>query len=188
MQFIQVQGNRRPFGQHVIEAHRLLKNSVDRDNYALISKELANDSELPINYSSKVYQFREGKNLYDGKEVEYIYSLIDIEKLNLNSFSQAKKVGFNHAPNIVLENQFPIAAESLLEYITNYTYRHHWIKGVDKFEYNTNEVTQLGTEHVCYQRQTYKFCDCDQKLRTRTIGLRGINIKCTYGKRTLPIL
>jgi hypothetical protein len=84
LQFIQVQGNRRPFGQHVIEAHRLLKNSVDRDNYALISKELANDSELPINYSSKVYQFREGKNLYDGKEVEYIYSLIDIEKLNLN--------------------------------------------------------------------------------------------------------
>ena len=50
---------------------------------------------------------------------------------------------------IVLENQFPIAAESLLEYITNYTYRHHWIKGVDKFEYNANEVTRLGTEHVC---------------------------------------
>jgi len=149
LQFIHVQGNRKPFGQYVIEAHRLLKNSVDSDNYALISKELANDLELPINYNSKVYQFREGKNFYDGKEVEYIYSLIDIEKLNLNSFLQAKKVGFDHRPNIVLEDQFPLAAESLLEYITNYTYRHHWVKGVDKFEYNTNEVTRLGTEHVC---------------------------------------
>jgi len=149
LKFIQVQGNRKPFGQQVIEAHRLLKNSVDSDNYALISKELANDLELPLDYNSKVYQFKEGKNLYDGKEIAYIYSFIEIEKLNLNSFSQAKKVSFNRAPNIVLEEIFPIAAESLLEYITNFTYRHHWVKGVDKFEYNTNEVNRLGTEHVC---------------------------------------
>ncbi|NNK18061.1 MAG: DUF2652 domain-containing protein [Maribacter sp.] len=149
LKFIQVQGNRKPFGQQVIEAHRLLKNSVDSDNYALISKELANDLELPLDYNSKVYRFKEGKNLYDGKEIAYIYSLIEIEKLNLNSFSQAKKVSFDRDPNIVLEETFPIAAESLLEYITNFTYRHHWVKGVDKFEYNTNEVNRLGTEHVC---------------------------------------
>ena len=149
LQFIKVQGNRKPFGSQVIEAHRLLKNAIDSENYALISKDLASDLELPIYYYSKVFRFKEGKDIYDGKEVEYIYSLIDSEKLNITSFSRAKKVDFKILPNIVLEDQFPIAAESLLEYITNYTYRHHWIKGVDKFEYNANEVTRLGTEHVC---------------------------------------
>lgn len=149
LQFIQVQGNRKPFGSQVIEAHRLLKNSVDSDNYALISKELAKDIELPIYYYSKVYRFKEGKDAYDGKEVEYIYSLINTEKLNLSSFSQAKKTGFDFDPNIVVKKRFPIEAETLYEYLSNYSYRHLWAKGVDKFEYNENEVTRLGTEHAC---------------------------------------
>jgi ribosome-associated toxin RatA of RatAB toxin-antitoxin module len=166
LQFIQVQGNRKPFGQQVIEAHRLLKNSIDSDHYALISKELANDLELPIYYYSKVYRFREGKDSYDGKEVAYIYSLIDIEKLNLASFSQAKKVGFEVGPNIVLEQQFPISAESLFEYITNYTYRHYWVKGVEKFEYNENEVTRLGTDHTCViNGKHFNFISVTKKVR-----------------------
>jgi len=83
LKFIHVQGNRKPFGPQVIEAHRLLKNSIDSDNYAMISKELASDLELPIYYHSKAYRFKEGKDAYDGKEIDYIYSLIDVEKLNL---------------------------------------------------------------------------------------------------------
>lgn len=149
LQFIQVQGNRKPFGSQVIEAHRLLKNSVDSDNYALISKELAKDIELPIYYYSKVYRFKEGKDNYDGKEVRYIYSLIDVQKLNLASFSQAKKTGFDFGPNIVVERRFPILAETLMEYLSNYSYRHYWAKEIDKLEYNENEVTRLGTEHAC---------------------------------------
>ncbi len=48
-----------------------------------------------------------------------------------------------------LKENFAIPAESLLEYITNLSYRHFWVQGVDKFEYNENEVTRLGSEHVC---------------------------------------
>ncbi len=36
-----------------------------------------------------------------------------------------------------------------MEYISNYTYRTHWVDGVDRFEYNHNEVTRIGTEHIC---------------------------------------
>lgn len=149
LQFIKVQGNRKPFGQEVIEAHRLLKNSINSDHYALISKELAKDIELPIYYYSKAYRFKEGEDTYDGKNVAYIYSLIDSEKLNLNAFTQAKKVIIDRSPNIELQKKFPIAAPALLELITNYTYRHYWVEGVDEFKYNENEVTRVGTEHVC---------------------------------------
>lgn len=149
LQFIEVQGNRKPFGEQVIEAHRLLKNSIDSENYALISKELASTIELPIYYYSKVFRFKEGQDFYDGKEIAYIFSLIDQTKLNLDTFSQGKRVSFDGPPQLVYEKEFSISAASLMEYITNYGYRHFWVKGVDKFEYNENEVTRLGTEHLC---------------------------------------
>ena len=40
LQFLTVQNNRKPFGSEVIEVHRLMKNSVESDNYVLFSKEL----------------------------------------------------------------------------------------------------------------------------------------------------
>ncbi|NHF60496.1 DUF2652 domain-containing protein [Flavobacteriaceae bacterium TP-CH-4] len=149
LQYLEVQGNRKPFGQEVIEAHRLLKNSIDSENYALVSRELASAIELPIYYYSRVFRFKEGQDTYDGKEVAYIYSLIDQSKLNLTTFSQGKKVSFGTPPNLCEKKEFPISASSLLEYITNYGYRHHWVKGADKFEYNEHEVTRLGSEHIC---------------------------------------
>ncbi len=149
LQYLSVQSNRKPFGQEVIEAHRLLKNSVDSDNYALISKELASTIELPIYYYSKVFRFREGHDNYDGKEVAYIYSLIDQKKLKLTIFSEGKKLHFDSPPNLINRVVLPISAPALLEYITNYGLRHLWVKGADKFEYNENEVTRLGSEHIC---------------------------------------
>ena len=81
--------------------------------------------------------------------MEYIYSLIDSNKLNIIEYSTAKEVVLDKPPGVVLDRDFAIAAESLLEYITNLSYRHLWVHGVDKFEYNENEVTRLGSEHLC---------------------------------------
>ena len=149
LQYIEVQGKRKPFGQQVIEAHRLLKNSIDSENYVLVSKDLATTIELPIYYYSRVYRFKEGKDTYDGKEVEYIYSVIDNEKLNLNTIVKGKKVAFDRPPNLSFEYNHEVAGTTLLEYVSNYGYRHQWAKGVDEFVYSENEVTRLGTEHLC---------------------------------------
>jgi len=110
---------------------------------------LTNDIQLPQDYQSKFFKFNSGKNEYDGKTIEYLYSIIDEQQLKLKLFTAAKKIKFDSAPNLTFEKEFPIGAPELLEYITNYSYRHHWVDGVDKFEYNEHEVTRLGTEHVC---------------------------------------
>ena len=147
--FIEVQGNRKPFGSQVIEAHRLLKNSIDSDNYALISKDLASYIGLPLHYRSKVFQFDNGFDNYDDRKVEYMYALIDRDNLNLTTYHQAKKVVFDRPPNLTSEKEFPVNAAVLFEYITNYAYRSYWVNGVDKFEYQENQVTRAGTEHLC---------------------------------------
>ncbi len=127
LQFITVQNSRKPFGTSVIEAHRLMKNSVESDNYVLLSKELTNDLHMQDAYQSKLYNFTNGADLYDGKELAYVYSIINNQVLKLNPFSHTKKIEFTKKPLINFEKEFPIAADTLLEYITNYTYRHHWV-------------------------------------------------------------
>ncbi len=149
LQHIEVQGTRKPFGEEVIEAHRLLKNSVDSDNYALVSRKLALDIMLSPYYSSKVFRFRQGSDSYDDREVEYIYSIIDPSELKLRSFVQPKMVSFDGPPQVTVTKQFPIAANELMEHITNYSLRHNWQKGVDRLEYQENQVTRLNTEHAC---------------------------------------
>ncbi|MGI9546135.1 MAG: DUF2652 domain-containing protein [Flavobacteriaceae bacterium] len=149
LKFIQVRGNRKPFGPQVIEAHRLLKNSIDSDNYALISRDLASYIELPLHYTSKVFRFETGTDIYDEKKVEYIYALIDQDKLSLSDFNEAKKIVITNPPRMSIEKEFPVSASTLYEYISNFTYRHYWVKGVDKFEYDVDQVTRAGTEHIC---------------------------------------
>lgn len=149
IQFLTVQDKRKPFGSEVIEVHRMMKNSVDSDNYVLFSEALLGDLMLPADYKSKLFHFSNGSDLYDTKEVKYAYSKINNALLKLNPFAQSKKVHFDNPPSLRMEKQFPVSAKVLFEIITNYNYRHEWVDGVDKFEFNPNEVTRVGTEHVC---------------------------------------
>ena len=181
LQFLEVRGNRKPFGPQVIEAHRLLKNSVNSDNYALISKDLANHIELPFDYSSKVFQFQSGSDDYDGKTTEYLFALIDRDKLSLHEFKHGHKVVMDQPPQISLEKEFPVSAAELMEYISNFNYRHHWVEGVNEFKYNEHEVTRAGTEHLCVIN--------DKSLNITTVTKEGGPGELVYGETTnsLPI-
>ncbi len=149
LQFITVQNNRKPFGSMVIEAHRLLKNSVDSNNYVLMSKEITEFIGLPDNYHSRLYDFKNGENEYDGKKLRYIYSIIEKEELKLKPFSQVKKIKLDQPPSIYFTKEFPISATDLLTTITSFANRGEWVEGVDRFEYNEHEINRIGTEHVC---------------------------------------
>ena len=149
LQFITVQDKRKPFGTQVIEVHRLMKNTVESDNYVLLSKELADHLELQHDYHSKLFSFQEGENEYDGKKIPYLFSIINNEELKLKPFAQAPKININKAPTLYFKQSFPVSAHQLFEYISNYAYRHYWTDGVDRYEYDENEVSRIGTEHVC---------------------------------------
>ncbi|WP_350286851.1 DUF2652 domain-containing protein [uncultured Croceitalea sp.] len=149
LQFMTVQGNRKPFGQSVIQAHRLLKNSVNSNNYVLVSKELSEEIGLQSSYESMLFRFRESENTYDGTTIPYLFAEIEKNKLKLHSFEPPVIVNPKRLPDFVLERELPIDAYELFEMITNYRFRHLWVDGVDEFQFDENEVTRAGTEHVC---------------------------------------
>ena len=146
LQFITVQKNRKPFGQQVIEVHRLLKNHINSDNYVLISEALANGIGMPMDYKSHFFQFEQGKNTYDNQEIQYAYAIIETEKLQLSQLPNATKIQFERPPDLILEQELPYTPEAIFEIVTNYTYRHDWMEGVEKFIYDENEVTSGTTQ------------------------------------------
>ena len=155
IQYLNVQGKKKPFGEPVIETHRLLKNNINSDNYVIISNQLAKELKMPSNYVSKLFTFIEGSELYDNKEIGFIYSEIDNSLLNILPYEKPKIVEFERQPNLAFSKNIPVNAHQLLEIITNFKYRENWVKGVDKFQYNSAEVTRLGTEHVCVINGTH---------------------------------
>ena len=149
LQFISVQGNSKPFGSLVIEAHRLLKNSINSDNYALITEALAQTIGLPVPYQSMLFHFQQGTDTFDGKALKYHFSDIATENSTLKAFETSKMVTFPCGPNLTFAKTFPMSASQIIELITNYKYRHYWVDGVDEFIFSEHEVTRLGSEHVC---------------------------------------
>jgi hypothetical protein len=108
LQFIEVRGNRKPFGQHVIEAHRMLKNSVDSDNYVMISTYLVDGLGMAHNYQSRLYEFQDGQDEYDGKRMAYVYSLIDPIKLNLPPVQGTIHLTFDRPPDFSFTKELPV--------------------------------------------------------------------------------
>lgn len=149
LQFIEVRGNRKPFGQHVIEAHRMLKNSITSDNYAMISQYLADSIGLAHDYKSKLYDFNEGQEEYDGKAMDYVYSVIDSSNLKLTPVQETVHKTFDRPPDFVTIKEMPVSAERLYEVLTNYRYRKEWAPGIDSIDFNENEITRTGTQHLC---------------------------------------
>lgn len=149
LQFIEVQKNRKPFGEAVIQAHRLLKNSIKSDNYTLISKDLVTELKMPSNYRSSLFAFQEGEDGYDGKTIGYEFSIIKVEQLKLKPFQESQLITLGRKPNLLFQRTFPVSAGRLLEFITNYKYRHQWAKGTDEILYNEKEVTRIGSKHMC---------------------------------------
>ncbi len=149
LQFIEVRGNRKPFGQQVIEAHRMMKNSIQSDNYIMISRSMADLIGLTGDYQNELFQFREGQEEYDGRKLDYIYSVIDSSKLKLKPVQETIHMTFEKHPDLSFLREMPVSAEELFEVLSNYRYRSEWSPGVDRFEFNENEVTRKGSEHVC---------------------------------------
>lgn len=149
LQFLEVKGNKKPFGKSVIESHRLLKNSIDSDNYVLMTKELCRSIGLSSDYSSKLFDFQQSEDTYDGETIKYNYSTIHVDNLDIEDVNSIHKVEFGREPNLRFDYTFPTSQGKFYEYISNYRYRNDWTEGVDEFQFKLNEVTRLDTEHTC---------------------------------------
>ncbi len=137
--FIQVKDTSKPFGKDVIKVHRLLKNKVPINEYALVtnsSVEKENSEWLKIEDN---YDF--GTILYYYKPLqEYKKEVPNIQPIPVN------------VPKHKLISRSAVIKLPILDFyevISNFDYRLLWLKGIDKLEYQKNRVNRSGEKHKC---------------------------------------
>ncbi len=131
----------KPFGQSVIEVHRLLKNKIGHQEYVLFSEAFLGVEKLPgSNYGT-----------YMDKElgvIPYWYHLIEGWK---ESFEVSRSNGQDLKADLHIQKEYDIdlPPKLLHEMLINFKYRQLWNKGVDKIIYNEETINQVGTAHYC---------------------------------------
>lgn len=136
-------------GSDVILAHRLLKNSIESNEYILISDNI-DLGHLPLSDSlSEWIRIKKGKESYD-KLGEIDYSFIPLQGLH-NYMPEALSVTF---PELSLEKikfEYTINASIDLVYenFTNFDKRKEWNEDIKEIILHGNSLNKTGSLHTC---------------------------------------
>ncbi|TGV03866.1 DUF2652 domain-containing protein [Flavivirga rizhaonensis] len=137
IEFIEVKDSKKPYGSHVIQIHRLLKNDVPLKEYAIFT-----ESVRPVNETNKLIA------AYDFGSITFTYNPLSHLKDKLPEIEPIP----NNVPKHKLFDEtqlIKLPALELYEVISNFDYRLLWTKGVDKLEYEKNKVNRAGQKHKC---------------------------------------
>lgn len=145
-----LKSHRKLFGRDVIVLHRLLKNSLNKKEYALLTNALIEGAGIP-DQLPEWFLPEEAKEQYDVGEISF--KVADLSKLKenlpevlpeqFNSVARTKKVftaeGLIHAP-----------AQTVFGAIFDLAQRTKWMEGVQRVEMITRDlINRIGTSHRC---------------------------------------
>lgn len=134
------EGAKKPFGQSVIEVHRLLKTKIGKKEYLLFSDNYLKGEPVRDLIQGEYVDRELGPIPFKFQEIEDWEPQTILENQNDNS-------GYD----LIVTDQIELGCDpaDLHEMLVNFKYRHLWNKGVDKIIYDEEEINQVGTEHYC---------------------------------------
>ena len=136
-------------GPEIVVAHRLLKNSVPVQEYALVTPALGNigGSGLPTTAGSETYE--------DVGTVEYTY--LDLASMR-REYEQVSQVFVDEkTAKIVLKTEVDAPPTLVWEAITDTAQVLRWMKTLKSFEHVQGESGGLGEVHRCVHDDGAKF-------------------------------
>jgi hypothetical protein len=138
--FIEVRDYKKPHGANVIQVHRLLKNKVPIEEYALFTKAVKPIVNTGIEkHISATYDFGDITFSYDA--LDHLKTEIPDIPLIPDDVPKHKLFDKTEVLNLPIND--------LYEVISNFDYRLLWVKGVDQLEYEKNKVNRVGEKHMC---------------------------------------
>lgn len=145
-----VKSHRKLFGRDVIVLHRLLKNNLNKKEYALLTDPLVEGAGTTTEFPEWFHP-EEAKEQYDVGEVSFKVTDLSRLKENLpevqvgefNSATKAKTV-FSE------EGIIDAPAQNVFGAIFDLTQRPKWMEGIQKVEMVTKDlINRVGTMHRC---------------------------------------
>ena len=172
--FIQLQGFKKPHGKEVILVHRLMKNKVPINEYLLLTNSVKQDK-----YTTEPPQvsFRELQDSYDAGTIAYQYADILVFQEDLSELLPLN-TGIETKDPIVAKIRIDRPAKELFELISNFRFRALWNTSA-KFLYQEDKVNRLGSTHVCIIE--------DRQIHFETITKLNQKDQMIYGEKTTDI-
>lgn len=145
-----VKSHRKLFGRDVIVLHRLLKNSLNKKEYALITDPLMEGATATMQLP-EWFEPEGAKEQYDVGEVSFKVS--DLEKLK-NQLPEVGTPDYNSAVNteVVFTEEATIQApiHRVFGTIFDLSQRTNWMEGIQKIEMVSKDlINRIGTTHKC---------------------------------------
>ena len=148
LDFIKIKGDKKPYGQDVIVAHRLMKNDVPIDDYLLISQGVFDAWGIDeITISSELKGIK-SHSTYDLGQVDYQYFELSPLRKYAKLPDPIKTLSTSN-PIIKISEIVSLAPKDLFEFVSNFDHRLKFNTDLDKFEYQKGRVNRVGTKHTC---------------------------------------
>jgi len=147
--FNKIKDHTKLFGKEVIVAHRLLKNEIEQDEYALITNSVI-EQNLNSNKAGNWINTKLGTETYDVGTIGYEYKELDylldrIPTPTIESFSP------NNPDALVFENKsvVDVPIELLFNVVSDYSIRHLWTVGIKDSDQLNGKISKNGSTHRC---------------------------------------
>lgn len=131
----------KPYGDPVITAHRLLKNDVDLDEYILFSDDFLKGSSLKLDGKGKKQDESLGEIDYHYLMIDHWRSQVVVDREDLKS--EKTDIEVRVTKDIGLD------VDSLYQFVSNFKYRHLWNEKASEIIFDSDEINQSGTQHLC---------------------------------------
>ena len=144
LDFIEINGSKKPYGKDVILAHRLLKNDINSSSYMLFSgidENMLSDKRDDI-------QWKKLTTSYDDENIKYIYSELIFLNDQVKIYRQ-ETYSANDSFNLTRSVEVNYKPEKLLELISNFNLRLKWNKSAYDIIYDAERVNRSGEKHIC---------------------------------------
>lgn len=178
--FIQVKESKKPFGKDIILAHRLMKNNVPIDDYALISQHVFDSWEVGLEkkLDEELVPVQDSYTYEDAGKVDFVYMGLNPLKRYI---ADPPEVLFEEKSKnpLVLETIIEGPRQEVFELITNFDYRLLFNKELDKLEYEEGKMNRLGAKHSCILN--------GQFVEFETVSADFGEGKWVYGEKTLQV-
>lgn len=177
---LQVKNHQKLLGEDIIVAHRLMKNSINSDEYVLVTKNyirhLTNDNTNISNI-----EWKEGKENYsDLGDINYQYYLLSsLHKEVKIPPPRPEFIGTFNPMELKIEINAPL--KTVFEVVSNIEMKTKH-SGAKEVVYNKEKVLRVGTKHDCILP--------DRTLHFETIGYAKKNDSIEYVEKmqNLPLL
>jgi hypothetical protein len=147
LDFIEINGIKKPYGPDVILVHRLLKNGINSDSYMLASGFLKKALEIRSSQNEDLIWTSLTSN-YDNNNVGYSYHELTYLDKHIKMFrkeSYSSYGGYRFTKSIMINH----APDKVYEMISNLNFRELWNKDTDEMIFEKDRVNRVGDKHVC---------------------------------------